>query len=365
MENRINFTINNLRNLPLPENGKRFYFRDTKLNGLELMVTHNGTKSFKVYKKYEGKPVRITLGKYPDLSIEAARKKAQMVIAGFFEGVNPNAEKKKIRDECTFKELFDRYINEYAKPNENKSWKDDVQDVNRNLKHWLNRKISMIKKDEVARLHAKFGNERGKYGANRLLDRINAIYNKAIEWGWDGANPAKGIKKFKMQSRERFLRANELPALFEALANEENEIARDYILLSLLTGARKGNVLAMSWNDINFDEKFWRIPITKNDEPLTIPLAPKAIEILKNRKKANANINFGRKSYVFPGAGATGHLADPKKAWNRIRQEATINFWKKDKEISSIVKDAEKRLGRDSTLTALFDLITKLAEKKV
>jgi len=80
INNKINFTIKQLENLPLPEAGKRFYFRDTKLNGLELMVTHNGTKSFKVYKKYEGKPVRVTLGKYPDLSIENARKKAQKVI---------------------------------------------------------------------------------------------------------------------------------------------------------------------------------------------------------------------------------------------------------------------------------------------
>lgn len=364
MNNKINFTIKTLENLPLPENGKRFYFRDTKLNGLELMVTHNGTKSFKVYKKHEGKPVRVTLGKYPDLSVENARKKAQKVIAGFFEGINPNEEKRKVRDECTFKELFDRYINEYAKPNGNRSWQDDVQDVNRNLKHWMNKKISSIKKDEIARLHAKFGSDRGIHGANRLLDRINAIYNKAIEWGWDGENPAKGIKKFKTQSRERFLKLNELNALFESLSKEENPFAKDYILISLLTGARKGNVLTMRWNDIDFNDKVWNIPTTKNGDPLSIPLVPKAIEVLKSRKKENINIRYGKKEYVFLGTGKEGHLADPKKAWNRIRQEATVTLWTKDKELVNLIKEAKKQLPENPSISTLYESIIKLADKK-
>lgn len=70
------------------------------------MVTDQGTKSFKVYRKFNGKPVRVTLGKYPEMTIENARKKAQLVITDMISGKNPNEEKKNIRSETTFGEMF-------------------------------------------------------------------------------------------------------------------------------------------------------------------------------------------------------------------------------------------------------------------
>lgn len=364
MSEKINFTQKTIEALSLPEPGKRLYFRDTKVDGLEVMVTHSGVKSFKVYRKFQGKPVRITLGKYPDLSVENARNKALEINAGLAKGINPNEEKKKVRNEYTFKELFDRYIDDYAKPNGNKSWEEDVKDVNRNLRHWLNRKISSISKDEIAKLHADFGNKRGSYGANRLLDRINAIFNKAIEWGWDGKNPANGVKKFKMQSRDRFLKADELPVLFEALAEEESAIAKDYILISLLTGARKGNVLAMRWQDVDFHERTWRIPDTKNREPLTIPLVAEAITILLERKKATAKIENSSNGFVFPGTGGKGHLADPKKAWKRLCRHATLKLWERDEGLSQLVVSAKANLPEGYTVEKLFKAIEAMAEKK-
>ena len=61
-ENSFNFTKKTLDSLSLPETGKRLYFYDIKIRGLELMVTEQGTKSFKVYRKCNGKPVRVTPG---------------------------------------------------------------------------------------------------------------------------------------------------------------------------------------------------------------------------------------------------------------------------------------------------------------
>lgn len=54
------------------------------------MVTDKGSKSFKVTKKKNGRIIRVTLGKYPDLSIENARKKAHEVSAQIAAGINPN-----------------------------------------------------------------------------------------------------------------------------------------------------------------------------------------------------------------------------------------------------------------------------------
>ena len=156
------------------------------------------------------------------------------------------------------------------------------------------------------------------YQANRLLERIRSIFNKAIEWGWQGQNPAVGVKKFKEQSRDRFLQPDELPRFFAALANEPNEAARDFFMISLLTGARKSNTLAMCWRDINFAGATWRIEQTKNGDAQTIHLPKGAMAILTDRKLASES------PWVFEGSGKSGHLADPKKAWERILTEAGI-----------------------------------------
>ena len=105
-EKAFNFTKRSLDCLVLPSAGKRAYFYDTKIRGLELMVTDRGCKSFKVYRKHNGRPVRVTLGKYPQMSIENARLKAQSVITEMLKGNNPNEAKKQIRSETTLGEIF-------------------------------------------------------------------------------------------------------------------------------------------------------------------------------------------------------------------------------------------------------------------
>jgi integrase len=317
-EKSFNFTKKALDTLVMPETGKRFYFYDTKVRGLELMITEQGSKSFKVYRKCNGKPVRVTLGKYSEMSIENARNEAQRVITEMINGKNRNEEKKKIRAEITFGEIFEMFMEKYSKIYK-KSWKYDEREVNRFLKHWFKRKVSDISKQEIQLLHEKIRKESGLYQANRLLERIKVIYNKAIEWGWEGANPTQGIKKFKEKSRDRFLHPDELPRFFESLDMEENEAIREYIYISLFTGARKSNVLAMRREDVHFDRREWLVPETKNGDSLRVHLIGTVIDILKCRAE-----KYGQKKWVFEGTGKSGHLVEPKSGWKRILERAGI-----------------------------------------
>lgn len=318
MKKNINFTKKTIDSLKLPDKNKRHYFYDEKINGLELMVTDQGTKSFKVYRKFNGKPVRVTLGKYPEMTIENARKKAQLVITDMISGKNPNEEKKNIRSETTFGEMFKIFMERHSKIRK-KSWIADEQDVPRFLSHWFKKKLSTISKQEIQLIHERVRVENGLYQANRLLERIKVIYNKAIEWGWNGTNPASSIKKFKEKSRDRFLHPDELPRFFESLASEPNSTIKDYIYISLFTGARKSNVLSMKWEDINFERREWLIPETKNGESLRVHLTEKVIDILKNRLQSSPN-----SKWVFESIGKTGHLVEPKSGWKRILQRASI-----------------------------------------
>lgn len=315
---RLNFTKAALSKAPPAKKGSKDYYYDEREKGLVLAVTPTGTKSFYLYKRIDGRPERLLLGRFPDISIENARKLATAAKGEIASGANPQKDKRAVRDEMRFGDLFQDYMEKYSKVHK-RSWSYDEREVNKFLKHWFKRKISSFERAEVERLHAKIGKENGVYQANRLLERIRSIFNKAIEWGWAGTNPAIGVKKFKEKSRDRFLQPDELPRFFEALANEPNETARDFFMISLLTGARKSNTLAMRWQDISFASATWRVEDTKNGDAQTIHLPKQAMEILTARKWASES------PYVFEGSGTSGHLADPKKAWSRILKEAGID----------------------------------------
>jgi hypothetical protein len=273
-----NFTKQFLQSLKAPASG-RLYVADTREKGLSVSVTPNGTITFFVRKRINGRDERVVIGRYPETTIERARTQALAIKAQVAQGKDPIEDKRRMRSDITFFDMFQEFMERYSKKHK-RSWQYDEREVNKFLSHWFKRKSSTITKQEIQILHERLRDENGLYQANRILERISAIFNRAIEWGWHGENPAHGVRKFREKSRDRFLQPDELPRFFAALEAEDNQIARDYIMLSLLTGARKSNVLAMRWDEIHFERAEWRIPETKNGDPLTVPLSQQAIEIL-------------------------------------------------------------------------------------
>src|ERR1019366_1039175 len=127
---------------------------------------------------------------------------------------------------------------------------------------------------------------------------------------WVGANPARKIALFPEHSRDRFLKAEEVPKFLQELSVEPNRDLRDFIWISLMSGARRGDVLSARWDDISFDTHSWRIPDPKARVPYIVPLMPEAIEVLKLREAVPKD-----SPWVFPGTGRTGHLAGLKRPW--------------------------------------------------
>ena len=81
MPEALNFTKPVLKNLPLPEAGKRAVYFDSEKPGLQLRVTSNGAKTFSILRRVKnGEPMRITLGRFPDMTVESARKQFDIVI---------------------------------------------------------------------------------------------------------------------------------------------------------------------------------------------------------------------------------------------------------------------------------------------
>jgi integrase len=319
MRQEINFTKKALTNLQPPEGKKRVYVYDHKESGLVMQVMPTGRKTFQFYKWFKkGKiAVRVTIGTFPDWTIEQARKEAQECKADMANGINPADKKRKARTEMTFKELFEIYMDRHSRPRK-RTWQEDLDKFETYLKPLGRKRLSEVKKNHISAIHSRIGKEH-KVTANRVLALVSSIFGRAIEYGlWESINPCLGIRKFPEKSRDRFLQADELPHFFKALNEEPNETLRDYIFISLLTGARRSNVLSMRWNELNLEQGTWKIPRTKTGDSQTVTLTLEAIEILKVRKRETSSV------FVFPGNGRTGHLIEPKTGWRRILERAGI-----------------------------------------
>jgi integrase len=348
LSNKINFTKAALDAIPTPSVGQRTNFIDAKTTGLQLRVTSQGVKTFCVRRRTKGGDVeRITLGHYPDMSIEQARKLSARVNAEIEEGANPAAVKRAHKAEPSLGDLFEMYMKAHG---DLRKRPDKMRDLFRlYLTPLANKKASQITYQMVERWHKELPAainrrreqerqridevlaKKGRVGrgvkstpvsgmrtANTALALLHAVYEKARNkrW-WSGENPAHGVDRFKETSRDRFLQTDELPRFFHALSEEPNETIRDYFLIALLTGARRSNTLAMRWDEISFERREWRIPMTKNGTPQIVTLTSESLAILESRKDNDSE-------WVFPARSRTGHLMEPKLGWDRILTRAGI-----------------------------------------
>lgn len=316
----INFTKENLIALPLPSRDRVTYHDTHRLaSGLQVRITASGVKTFCVFRRVKGgQPERVSLGRFPETTIDQARRQAGLINAAIADGANPAEVKRAHKAENTFSTLFEEFIVRHAKPHK-RTWAEDEQRFEQYLKQPLGgKKLAAVDRRAIASVHSAITLDGHPVVANRVLALVSSVFGWAINAGLSEVNPAKGIRRNRETSRDRFLQENELPRFFEALAEESNLTMKDYFLVSLLTGARRANVLAMRWEDINFERADWRIDETKNGTPQTVTLSPEVVAILLKRRQSGSN------KYVFPGTGKSGHLAEPKTGWKRVLERAGL-----------------------------------------
>lgn len=272
------------------------------------------------------------------MTVEQARKAAERELGDSAKGINPAENKREEKKKQTLGEAYEQYRLLHVEPRGIKSAEDmramwerclgalpdapTKKHGRKRVKHpagvdWSRRKLESITYADARALHAAIGRTH-RTRANRLVEFGSSIYNRAIEWGYPGQNPFEGIEPFKETRRDRFIQADELPRFFTALALDTSEDFKHFVLLSLLTGARRTNVLAMRWEDVDLKAATWRIAQTKNDEPRVVALVPKAVEVLHTRKPQDAG-------YVFPAPSKTGYMTPPKKRWRALLKRAQLS----------------------------------------
>jgi integrase len=326
----INFTKSRLLDLQhdpnRPSTSNQFYY-DSVFKGLALWVGKGGSKVFCLCKKVNHKQYRLRLGHFPEMTVEQARIAAMKEMARL-KTETPVASTVRTSSvqystelpTITLNGLFDLYLERHAKLRK-KTWAEDIKDFDRHFRKWGNRPVLSLQRHECANWHAEVTRKRGPYEANRAGALLRCIFNRGIDYGYLDKNPMARFRANREKSRERFLHPDELKRFLQAVNQLPYPQYIVFFKLLLLTGARKSNLLTMQWKDIDFDNKVWRIPITKNGSPQWVPLVTQAFELLQNWKQAGNDYSF----WVFPSqVNPLKHMVYVERIWRGLLQETKL-----------------------------------------
>lgn len=339
MDSRFGFTKQRIDTLPTPEDGKRTYYYDsgkTAVNGLILVVTGSGRKSFQVYKKLKNQPLRVTLGQYPNTTIEMARRKARKVLADIDNGINPNVAKKADRTKgITLGEVFEDYLK-----TKNKLKPGTIYDYKRIMREtfedWLNRPMKDITTEAIQKRHFQRGKS-SKARANNAMRVLRALFNFArVKYKTEmnesrfPVNPVNFISEtdawFEVRRRRTKIEPDQLKDWYGAVMAVRSATGRDYLLFLLFTGLRREEGLNLHWDDIDLKRKTLTVRDTKNKEPHILPLSDYLYDLLARRDAENRDL-AKPSSYVFPSPhSSTGHLINVSKYIIQVREQSGIHF---------------------------------------
>jgi integrase len=162
----------------------------------------------------------------------------------------------------------------------------------------------------------------GRGAAAQCVALVGSIYSFAIDRGLCADNPARGVKKTPIRKLERFLSEAEIGRLAEALDAEEmaNPPAVTAIRLLLLTGCRKGEILSLRWEHVDFERQVLRLADAKEakGKGKIIYLNPPALAVLSEIPRLSGT------SLVIPSRRANAEIATIDKAWWRVRKAAGL-----------------------------------------
>lgn len=331
VEKRFRFTVQRLTSLPIPDKPAVYY--DSAVPQLGIRVQPSGRKSFWLLKQVRGKPERITLGVFPEMAIEQARRFAHGKLNELAEwkakgcpGLSPLA-----RPEQGFclADAFETYVKYLHAPRQKRPIKDSAKAEAR--ARWLFEShlfslralpLEQVTDTRVETLHHTIGNENGKIAANRAIEFLRAVFRHALRKKLTTApDPTANVDKYPERKRKRFLQPEELVRFHQAVEAEPNADLRDFVLLLLATGVRKSNLYAARFEEVSEPLKVWNIPTSKNGEPLTIQLTPKALSIFRARRERIGD----DEPWVFPSdTSESGHVTDFKNQWDRLRTAANL-----------------------------------------
>lgn len=272
--------------------------------------------------------VRITLKGHPRQSEtfptrRKAERWAQKTEAAMREGrYAPGSE----AERRTFGELAQRYIEEEipkrAKPERHAKqlgwWADQLGEETPLVRITPPRIVEV--REKLKRGAGPSGRPVSSATVNRYLALLSRAFAVAMkEWFWTDDNPLRKVSKRKEpRGRARFLSEDERTRLLYACRKSDVERLYPLVLTALATGARQGELLRLTWNDLDLDRAAAVFHHTKNGERRSVAVTGAALAELKRRGRTMRWTT----TRVFQGP--RGKASFPKKAWHKALEAAEV-----------------------------------------
>lgn len=318
----MKLTNTTIKNLRYEKTGNKADLRfDDELRGFGVRIYPSGRKAFFIsYRNASGTKKRHTISDFGVFTSTQARKFAQDLLADTRRGNDPQVDRHEKRDELTFEELADRYLEEHAKDRK-RSWKDDAQRLRDHLLPAIGkRKLSEITLSQLQRLHSRIKKEKTPATANRVAALVKHIFTKADEWHLINDNPSKHLKMFQEPPpRDIFLSPDQCRTLIEACDADQNPFAAGLFKLAMYTGRRVGELLGARWADVDLDKGILTLPQTKVGERQFVYLNEPAAGVLHGLPRIEGN------PFVIAGDVPGKPLIFYRRAWNRILKRTDID----------------------------------------
>ncbi|MDU8943490.1 tyrosine-type recombinase/integrase [Ovoidimarina sediminis] len=326
---------------------KDYFLRDDQTRGFGLKVTPRGRKSFIAEGRIKGAGTkRITIGTYPALSVDQARREASKILADMQMGKDPKAEREAaMRANRSLSVVFEEFMaGKERKPSTVRDYRGCFRLV---FADWAKRPIAAITKADVEKKFRMVLGMRGERTANKAFAILSGVCNWAMADDTITANPCIILKQKSLrrtpQRRQHYLSDEDIHRLIDFLYFERRSITADrsdlkaemkkygiteqganFVKLLLFTGLRKTEALQLTWDTIDWEKAYLTVHDTKNGRDHFVPLSTSAMSTLKAQKAA---IEERRSPYVFPSRyDGEKHMTEPKSQLKAICEATGLQF---------------------------------------
>jgi len=302
------------------------FFWDTTSKGLAVRLNKGDSISWVMKLRIDGKTRWKTLGDWPEMKPKAAREVWDDMKTRIRQGEDPGRTR---FVPILWADLVDKFQTEHL-PNLKEKTRASYRSALRlHVRPAFPERLAHeIEETDVRDFHQTLGKTGKKRQANVCLNLIRMIFDRAEAWKHRplNSNPVILLQKarykpFREEARNRPLEDEELARMGAALAMMESQGFGqfcDFVRVLYFSGARRGEVLGLSWDWIDQDRKIITWPDTKTGQT-SKPLNDALFEVLTRIPRIEGV------PWVFSSdESASGHLEDIKRPWKYMLNLAQI-----------------------------------------